>query len=130
MNEHLVEEYVADWSDVHKKGQLSLWLLLGIAESKKHAGQLTAFMSDATNGSFRVKEQSIYRALRRFENMQLVSVTRESSPNSGPKHKYYQLTEIGEQVVGRFVAENIAPLLKPSIITLLQSMQKKGASHD
>ena len=130
MSSRSVDGLVADWDEVYKKGQLSLWVLLAVYDGKKYAAQISDFMSEATNGEFEVKEQSLYRALRRFDDMGLVRITLEESPNSGPKRKYYQLTETGEAVVGRFVALNIAPLLRPHIIKLLQSVQTKGQEYD
>lgn len=126
MNEELINALVDDWDEVYKKGQLSLWILIAISDGKKYAAQITDFMSEATKGTFEVKEQSLYRALRRFSTMGLVVVTEEQSPNSGPKRKYYQLTELGEVVLGRFVSLNIAPLLQPRISNLLQIAQSKG----
>lgn len=130
MNSRSVDELVADWDEVYKKGQLSLWVLLAVFDGKKYAAQITDFMAEATGGAFEVKEQSLYRALRRFDDMGLVRMSLEESPSSGPKRKYYQLTDEGEVVVGRFVELNIAPLLQPHIIKLLQSVQTKGRQHD
>jgi DNA-binding PadR family transcriptional regulator len=126
MDRHSVDELVADWDDVYKKGQLTLWVLLAVFDGKKYAAQITDFMFEATSGSFEVKEQSLYRALRRFDDMGLVRISLEESPSGGPKRKYYELTDEGVAVVGRFVEINIAPLLQPKIITLLQSVQAKG----
>jgi len=130
MSSRSVDGLVADWDEVYKKGQLSLWVLLAVYDGKKYAAQISDFMSEATSGEFEVKEQSLYRALRRFDDMGLVRITLEESPNSGPKRKYYQLTEVGEAVVGRFVTLNIAPLLQPNIIKLLHSVQAKGQEYD
>lgn len=130
MSNGSIDELVADWNDVYKKGQLTLWVLLAVYDGKKYAAQISSFMSEATNGEFEVKEQSLYRALRRFDDMGLVQITLEESPNSGPKRKYFQLTEVGETVVGKFVTLNIAPLLQPHIMKLLQSAQLKGQDHD
>lgn len=130
MSNGSIDELVADWNDVYKKGQLTLWVLLAVYDGKKYAAQISSFMSEATNGEFEVKEQSLYRALRRFDDMGLVQITLEESPNSGPKRKYFQLTEVGETVVGKFVTLNIAPLLQPHIMKLLQSAQLKGQTHD
>ena len=130
MSNGSIDELVADWNDVYKKGQLTLWVLLAVYDGKKYAAQISSFMSEATNGEFEVKEQSLYRALRRFDDMGLVQITLEESPNSGPKRKYFQLTEVGETVVGKFVMLNIAPLLQPHIMKLLQSAQLKGQTHD
>lgn len=126
MDRRSIDELVADWDDVYKKGQLTLWVLLAVFEGKKYAAQITDFMFEATGGSFEVKEQSLYRALRRFDDMGLVRISLEESPSGGPKRKYYELTDEGVAVVGRFVEINIAPLLQPKIITLLQSVQLKG----
>lgn len=130
MGSRSVDGLVADWDEVYKKGQLSLWVLLAVYDGKKYAAQISDFMAEATNGEFEVKEQSLYRALRRFDDMGLVQITLEESPNSGPKRKYYQLTETGEAVVGRFVTLNIAPLLQPQIIKLLHSVQAKGQEYE
>lgn len=126
MDRRSIDELVADWDDVYKKGQLTLWVLLAVFEGKKYAAQITDFMFEATGGSFEVKEQSLYRALRRFDDMGLVRISLEESPSGGPKRKYYELTNEGVAVVGRFVEINIAPLLQPKIITLLQSVQMRG----
>ena len=126
MDRRSIDELVADWDDVYKKGQLTLWVLLAVVEGKKYAAQISDFMFEATGGSFEVKEQSLYRALRRFDDMGLVRISLEESPSGGPKRKYYELTNEGVAVVGRFVEINIAPLLQPKIITLLQSVQMRG----
>jgi DNA-binding PadR family transcriptional regulator len=126
MKEDEVDNLVADWDDVYKKGQLSVWILLAIFEGKKYSAQINEFMYDATAGRFEVKEQSLYRALRRFSDMGLVSITEEQSPNSGPKRKYYQLTEGGEKVLGKFLDLNITPLLRPKVTALLERAIQKG----
>lgn len=119
---------VADWDDVYKKGQLTLWILLAIYDGKKYAAQITEFMDKATGGAFEVKEQSLYRALRRFSSMKLVHITEEQSPNSGPKRKYYELTQTGEAMLGTFVRIHITPLYRPEVAKLLQQVEEKGIS--
>lgn len=126
MNENVIHGLVADWDDVYKKGQLTLWILLAIFDGKKYAAQITDFMYEATDGTFEVKEQSLYRALRRFSGMNLVKITEEQSPNSGPKRKYYELTPEGNAVLGSFVRLHISPLQNPKIIKLLQQAETKG----
>lgn len=130
MNTNLVESLLDDWNEVYKKGQLGLWILLSISDSEKYAAEIMQFMYDATGGLFAVKEQSLYRALRRFKTMGLVSIREHESPSGGPRRKYYSLTPEGEAVLGRFVGLHIAPLLQPSIHSLLQNTQQKGNSYD
>lgn len=126
MDYELIDSLVADWDDAYKKGQLTLWILLAVLDGKKYAAQITEFMKKATDGNFEVKEQSLYRALRRFDSMGLVQVTEEQSPSSGPKRKYYELTPPGEVVLGRFVKLQVAPLLEKNISKLLLKAQSKG----
>ena len=126
MNHAYIDTLVAEWTDAHKKGLLSLWILLAISDSKKYAAQINEFMLTATKGAFEVKEQSLYRALRRFSAMGLVKITEEESPNSGPKRKYYELTTQGDAVLARFITINITPLHQPTIMKLLQNAEKKG----
>ena len=126
MDTESIDALVADWDDVYKRGQLTLWVMLAISDGKKYAAQITEFMSTVTNGNFEVKEQSLYRALRRFSGMGLVRITEEQSPNSGPKRKYYELTPEGDAVLARFIRLHIAPLQQPPITKLLHDAEKKG----
>lgn len=129
MNEDVINGLVDDWDDVYKKGQLGLWILLAVYEGRKYTAEITDFMESASHGHFTVKEQSLYRALRRFNDMGLVHVTEEQSPNSGPKRKYYELTELGKAVLGRFTAMNIMPLLQPKISTIITNVAKESLTQ-
>lgn len=126
--EKYIQDLIAEWDDVYKKGQLSLWVLLSIYDGKKYAAEISEFMYHATNGTFEVKEQSLYRALRRFVGMELVRVTEEESPNAGPKRKFYELTEVGVAVLAEFINLHIEPLFDPSIKSMLDKIQQKGTS--
>ena len=126
MNSDYVDELVYEWDEVYKKGQLSLWVLLSLYDGKKYAAEIAEFMNEVTNGTFEVQEQSLYRALRRFKGMRMVSVSEEDSPNGGPKRKFYELTSTGEAVLARFTELHITPLTKPTIAALLQKIQQKG----
>jgi DNA-binding PadR family transcriptional regulator len=121
------DSLVLEWDEVYKKGQLSLWVLLSVYDGKKYAAEISEFMFVATGGTFEVQEQSLYRALRRFKGMGMVAVTEEDSPNGGPKRKFYELTQIGREVLGRFIDLHIAPLMQPEIKSIIDRAQVKGA---
>lgn len=125
MNDDVINGLVDDWDDVYKKGQLGVWILLSIYDGRKYTAEIIEFMDKASHGHFAVKEQSLYRALRRFKDMGLVDVTEEQSPNSGPKRKYYELTELGVVVLGKFATLNIRPLLQPQISTLINHLAEE-----
>lgn len=129
MEERRIEELVYEWDDVYKKGQSSLWILLSLYDDRKYSAEISEFMYEATNGTFEVKEQSLYRALRRFKGMGMVTVTEEDSPNGGPKRKFYELTQPGREVLGRFIDLHIAPLMQPQIKSIIERAQVKGATR-
>ena len=126
MDSDYIDELVYEWDEVYKKGQLSLWVLLSLCDGKKYAAEIAEFMNQSTDGTFEVQEQSLYRALRRFKGMRMVSVSEEDSPNGGPKRKFYELTDIGTAVLARFIELHVSPLVQPKIVTLLHTIQQKG----
>lgn len=125
-----VAQLVAEWDDVYKKGQLSLWVLLAVYERRRYAAEIIEFMQDMSSDEFHVKEQSLYRALRRFKSMGLVNITEEESPNSGPRRKYYSLTPVGTAVLKEFIIRNINPLLSKRVTTLLRAVESEGTPYD
>lgn len=129
MNDNYVDTLVYEWDEVYKKGQLGLWVLLSLHDGKKYAAEISEFMYRATNGTFEVQEQSLYRALRRFKGMEMVSVVEEDSPNGGPKRKFYELTPVGREVLARFIELHIEPLVRPDIKTIIEQARQKGASQ-
>lgn len=130
MDESHVDALVREWDDVYKKGQLSLWVLLSIYDQKKYAAEMSEYMYAVTNGTFEVKEQSLYRALRRFKGMGMVSVTEEDSPNGGPKRKFYELTPTGREVLSRFVRLHLSPLMNPAVLPIITSITNQGDSYE
>lgn len=130
MNKDYVNELVAEWDEVYKKGQLSLWVLLAVSDGKKYAAEIAEFMYQATNGTFEVQEQSLYRALRRFKGMGMVLVTEEDSPNGGPRRKFYELTAVGKTVLAAFIDLHVGPLIDPAMMRLLERARQEGESND
>jgi PadR family transcriptional regulator PadR len=124
MNESYIRQLVDEWDDVYKKGQLSLWLLLAIADGRKYAAQLSEYMYRVTDGSFSVTDQSLYRALRRFEAMKVVRSIKIDSPNGGSPRKYFELTDTGHEVLRRFVELHVRPLMKPEVQQLLTTLKR------
>lgn len=87
-------------------------------------------MYNITDGTFEVQEQSLYRALRRFKGMDMVSITEEESPGSGPKRKFYFLTPIGHSILARFIELHIDPLMKPETKKLFTTIPKGAFPHE
>lgn len=124
-----IDALVSEWDDVYKKGQLGLWILLALCDGEKFAADIADFMYEATDEFFEVKEQSLYRALRRFKAMEMVDVKEIDSPSGGAKRKIYYLTPTGNVVLGKFVEMHILPLTKVNIARLLIKAKQEGANY-
>lgn len=113
-----IEELLNAWEETYKKGQLTLWVFLALREGRKCVEDIKEFVERMSEGTMSCEEQSLYRNLRKFQHLEIV--TYESRKVSkGPDRKYYYLTETGEELFKRFVERNILIFTKESIINLL-----------
>lgn len=126
MNSNELNGLFEDWNEVYKKGQLTFWILLSIYDGKKYAAQINDYVMDVTRGAFSVKEQSLYRALRRFSDMGLVEITKEDSPNGGPQRNYFGLNENGTMLLQKFVNQNITPLSDQRVESILYKIREEN----
>lgn len=129
MNSQELDLLVADWDDVYKKGQTTFWVLLALYDGKKYTAQIDEFIRTATHDHFQVREQSLYRALRRFHDMQLVGIEKIPAPG-GPDRKYYHLTPIGKAVLARFTHLNLVPLFQNSTHSLITNLIQEHSPHE
>lgn len=101
-----VQTLLVGWEDVHKKSQLTLWVLLALKDSPKFMAEIKQFIEERTNQTITADDKSMYRALRRFADAELIDNTSEAS-KSGPDKKIYHLTDIGTQTLEAFLDRNI-----------------------
>jgi len=114
------DKIIATWEDVYKKGQLTFWLLLSLKQAAAHMGDMKKFIEAATNGSLVADDQSMYRALRRLTQMELIDYQEQSSTKGGADIKIYALTKTGRSVLDTFIRRNIANVYyKPTIKQLI-----------
>jgi DNA-binding PadR family transcriptional regulator len=102
------------WENVYKKGLLTFWLLLLLCERPMYVFEMGEALTGVSQGSITAGEKSLYRALRRFEAVGLVKSTWQRS-ELGPRRRYYQLTELGIELLRRFVQRNILIFQEPSV---------------
>jgi DNA-binding PadR family transcriptional regulator len=117
-NAAYIDELLFAWEEVHKRGHLTLWILLALKDGPKHMNEIKEFIAHTTNGTLSVDDKSIYRALRRYYDTELVDFT--AAPGKGPDLKVYSLAPIGAQVLQRFVERNITLFLQPRIKRLIE----------
>lgn len=113
---------LSGWEEVYKKGQLSLWILLALKDGPKHMAAIKQRVAELTNHTLMADDKSMYRALRRYSDAELVSHTSKPS-TGGPDLKVYSLTKVGVAVLQVFLRRNITDVFyKPEV----QSLIRKG----
>ena len=105
-NETKLSELLSSWEDTYKKGQLTLWIFLSLRENKKYVDEIKEFVETKSNGTITCEEQSLYRALRKYEHLDVVRHELRKG-NKGPERKYYYLTNLGNELFDQFVSRNI-----------------------
>lgn len=116
-----VDVLLAKWEETYKKGLLSFWVLLYLSDQASYAYEISNTITSFSEGTISAGENSIYRALNRFEDMGLVqSELRDSE--LGPKRRYYDLTAAGIVLLQRFIERNILVLQSPTTAERIQSV--------
>jgi PadR family transcriptional regulator PadR len=106
MDEESLGALLDQWESVYKKGLLTFWLLLLLDERSMYVFEMGQALADISRGTITADEKSLYRALRRFEAMGLVHSAWQPSA-VGPRRRYYQLTELGAELLRRFAHRNV-----------------------
>lgn len=116
-----VDGLLAQWEENYKKGLLTFWILLLLHERPMYTLELGPAVAQASRGTLTADDNSIYRALRRFEGVGLVSsVWRDS--DTGPPRRYYELTRLGRVLLGRFIRRNILLFQESDIAARIQAV--------
>jgi len=109
---------LTSWEQAFHKGQLTFWILIGLKESPKCLEEIQYFIKENTNNVVVFDEQSIYRALRKYYDIELVDFELRDSER-GPQRKYYALTKIGSSVLKSFIDRNIKLFNNKSLVNIL-----------
>jgi DNA-binding PadR family transcriptional regulator len=120
-NETNVNELLRNWEEVYKKGLLTFWLLLFLHERPAYAYEASSAIGELSHGTISADENSMYRALNRFESLGIVKSELQQS-KLGPSRKYYSLTETGVSLLTKFIQRNILVFEEPSIAERIQAI--------
>jgi DNA-binding PadR family transcriptional regulator len=119
-----IDELLNKWEETYKKGLLSFWILLLLYERPSYPYEMSAEVASISQGTISVDDNSIYRALNRFEAVGIVQSELQQS-NTGPQRRYYSLTNKGKALLTEFIRRNIqvfeAPSVSERITTVLQN---------
>lgn len=119
-----ISDLLNKWEETYKKGLLSFWILLLLYERPSYPYEMSTEVSKISQGTISVDDNSIYRALNRFESVHIVKSELQQS-NTGPQRRYYTLTNTGKALLTEFIQRNIQVFETPSvserIATVLQN---------
>jgi len=123
MDEKYIEKLLNGWEETYKKGQLTFWILLSLQEQSQYFDEIKDSIKRLTQGSLSCEDQSLYRALRKFYDLEMIDYELHKSER-GPDKKFYSLTAIGKEVLSRFIERNIMIFQSPAVKDLLAKKNK------
>ncbi len=115
------DELLQKWEESYKKGLLSFWILLLLSERPSYPFEMRPLIEEISQGSLSADENSLYRALSRFQNMEIVASETQPS-KQGPYRRYYHLTDKGLRLLQRFVERNIRVFESPAVASRIASL--------
>lgn len=129
MTNNNIGDLLNKWEETYKKGLLSFWILLLLYERPSYPYEMSAEVAKISQGTISVDDNSIYRALNRFESTGIVKSELQQS-STGPQRRYYSLTNTGKALLTEFIQRNIQVFETPSVseriaIVLQNSSQAK-----
>lgn len=105
-DENYAQKLLAGWEEIHRMGQLTLWIMLALKLEPSDTVGLGATIDRLSSGTMLPDKQSLYRSLRRYCQTEMIDFDLEPT-NKGPDRKIYKLTPLGQKVLDSFVDKNI-----------------------
>ncbi len=124
-----VDDLLRKWEETYKKGLLSFWVLLLLYERSSYPYEMSTEIKNISQGTISVDDNSIYRALNRFESIGIVRSDLQLS-DSGPQRRYYSLTDKGLSLLKEFVQRNILVFELPPVAKRIQALLKTVKSSN
>jgi len=125
MEERYIDNLLTQWEENYKKGLLSFWLLLLLAQRKAYPYEIKAAIEQLSQNTISADDNSIYRALNRLAETGVVNS--EVLPSeTGPSRRYFFLTDLGRELLTRFITRNILVFEHPQVAELIQKTISSG----
>jgi DNA-binding PadR family transcriptional regulator len=121
-----IGELLNKWEETYKKGLLSFWILLLLYERPSYPYEMSAEVAKISQGTISVDDNSIYRALNRFESVGIVKSELQQS-SSGPQRKYYSLTNTGKALLTEFIQRNIQVFESPAVADRISNVVQSSS---
>jgi DNA-binding PadR family transcriptional regulator len=123
------DDLLLKWEETYKKGLLSFWILLLLHERPSYPFEMKPLIEEISQGTISADENSLYRALTRFNEVGIVDS--ETQPSSqGPARRYYHLTDTGRELLRRFTERNIRVFEAPQVAARIEAIGSKISTED
>jgi PadR family transcriptional regulator, regulatory protein PadR len=109
-----VDYLLSQWEENYKKGLLTFWLLLLLAQRKAYPYEMKSAVAELSQNTISADENSIYRALNRLAQYGIVESEVQLS-ETGPNRRYFSLTDTGKILLVRFITRNIQVFQHPVV---------------
>ncbi len=109
-----IGDLLTKWEETYKKGLLSFWILLLLYERPSYPYEMSPEITKISQDTISVDDNSIYRALNRFESVGIVTSELQQS-STGPQRRYYSLTDKGKVLLTQFIQRNIQVFETPAV---------------
>ncbi len=118
MTQNDIDYLLSQWEETYKKGLLTFWLLLLLAQRKAYPYEMKSAIIDLSQNTISAEENSIYRALNRLAQYGIVESEMRLS-ETGPNRRYFSLTDDGKELLVRFITRNIQVFQHPVVAELI-----------
>jgi PadR family transcriptional regulator PadR len=116
-----ITELLSNWESVYKRGLLTFWILLLLHNNSTFPYEMNQKIEELSLGTMSADANSIYRALRRLEELRVVTSEMHRS-NSGPDRRYYKLAEAGESLLAMFINRNLLVFQEQSVLDRIRTV--------
>ena len=128
MDQTNLDNLLSQWEETYKKGLLSFWLLLLLAQRKAYPYEIKAAIVEMSRNTISADENSIYRSLNRLADSGIVDS--EVLPSeTGPSRRYFFLTDLGHELLNRFITRNILVFEQPAVAEMIQKTLSSNGNH-
>ncbi len=98
---------LSGWEEIYKRGLLTMWLLLAVRDRPRYPAEIAEFINTTTQGTMAADQRSLYRAMRRLSDIELVETSDQPGRRTGADRRYYRITRSGQRVLDAFLDRHV-----------------------
>jgi len=98
---------LSGWEEIYKRGLLTMWLLLAVRDRPRYPAEIAEFINTTTRGTMAADQRSLYRAMRRLNDIELVETSDQPGRRTGADRRYYRITRSGQRVLDAFLDRHV-----------------------